>query len=116
MNNQLLIIAGISIAVGIFCGISILLLLYIRRGNKTANSLVHSHQIVGLSGIVEIPFDARSKGKIRVNVKGSFVEFVAYTDEAKFNKGDRVFIVEIKGNQVWVVAEDSLQNKTRKNN
>lgn len=111
MTNQLLIIACISIAVGIFGGILILFLLYIRRGNKTANSLVNSQQVVGLSGIVEIPFDARSKGKVRVNVKGSFVEFVAFTDESKFNKGDRVFIVAMKGHQVWVVAEDSLQNQ-----
>ena len=112
MKNQLLIIAGISVAVGIFGGISILLLLYFGRRNKVVNSLVRSHQIVGLSGTVEIPFDARSKGKVRVNVKGSFVEFVAFTDEPKeFSKGERVFIVEMKGNQVWVVAEDSLQNK-----
>jgi membrane protein implicated in regulation of membrane protease activity len=111
MNNQLLIIAGISIAIGIFCGILIVLLLYIGRRNKTANSLVHSHQIVGLFGIVEIPFDAKSKGKVRVNVKGSFVEFMAFTDEPQqFNKGDRVFIVEMKGNKVWVVAKDTLQN------
>ncbi len=111
MKNQLLIIGGLAVAIGIICGLAIVLLLYIGRRNKVANSLVHPHQIVGLYGIVEIPFDAKSKGKVRVNVKGSFVEFIALTDEPQqFNKGDRIFIVEMKGNKVWVVAKDTLQN------
>ncbi len=72
---------------------------------------MRSEWVVGLSGTVEIPFDSRSKGKVCVNVQGSMVDFVAFTDEPKaFNKGDRVFIVEIKGHKVGVVSEDSLQN------
>ncbi|HEY9636822.1 MAG TPA: NfeD family protein [Coleofasciculaceae cyanobacterium] len=113
MKNQLLLIACISVAVGIVCGSLIVLLLYVGRRNKVVNSLVRFNQVVGLSGTVEIPFDAQSKGKVRVNIQGSMVEFVAFTDEQKeFTKGDRVFIVEMKGNKVWVVAEDSLQNHT----
>ncbi|MFB8792361.1 MAG: hypothetical protein U7123_26810 [Potamolinea sp.] len=113
MNNQLLIIGGIAIAIGIICGLAIVLLLYIGRRNQVANSLVHSSQIRGLDGIVQIPFDSKSKGKVRVNINSSLIEFVAFTDESKqFNKGDRVFIVELKGNKVWVVAKDTLQNKT----
>lgn len=113
MKNQLLIVSGIAIAIGIICGLTIVLLLYIGQRNKVANSLMRSHQIVGLYGTVEIPFDAKSKGKVRVNVKGSFVEFIAFTDEPQqFSKGDRVFIVEMKGNKVWVVAKDTLQNET----
>lgn len=111
MKNQLLIIGGLAVAIGIICGLAIVLLLYIGQRNKVANSLVRPHQIVGLYGIVEIPFDAKSKGKVRVNVKGSFVEFIALTDETQqFNKGDRVFILEMKGNKVWVVAKNTLQN------
>jgi membrane protein implicated in regulation of membrane protease activity len=111
MKNQLLIIGGLAVAIGIICGLAIVLLLYIGRRNKVANSLVRPHQILGLYGTVEIPFDAKSKGKVRVNIKGSFVEFIAFTDEPQqFNKGDRVFIVEMKGNKVWVVAKNTLQN------
>lgn len=111
MKSQILIIACISVAIGIICGIAIVLLLYIGRRNKAVNSLMRSNQLIGLSGIVEIPFDARSKGKVRVSVRGSMVDFVAFTDEAKaFNQGDRVFIVEIKGNKVGVVSENSLHN------
>jgi membrane protein implicated in regulation of membrane protease activity len=110
MKNQLLLIACISVAVGIVCGILIVLLLYVGRRNKVVNSLVRFNQVVGLSGTVEIPFDAQSKGKVCVNIQGSIV---AFTDEQKeFTKGDRVFIVEMKGNKVWIVAEDSLQNHT----
>lgn len=113
MNNQLLIIGGLAIAIGIICGLAIVLLLYIGRRKQVANSLVHSSQIVGLYGTVEIPFDSKSKGKVRININASLIEFIAFTDEPQqFSKGDRVFIVELKGNKVWVVAKDTLQNKT----
>ena len=89
--------------------ILILLLLYVGRRNKVVNSLVDSNHILGRSGIVEIPFDVRSKGKVRINLQDHTMEFVAFTDEPKvFSKGDKVFVVEMKGNKVGVVAEDSL--------
>lgn len=73
------------------------------------NSLVGSNQILGCSGIVKIPFNARSKGKVRINIQSHTMEFVAFTDEPNvFSKGDKVFVVEMKGNKVGVVAEDSL--------
>lgn len=111
MKSQILIIACVSVVIGIVCGIAIVLLLYIGRRKKVVNSLMRSNQVLGLSGVVEVPFDARSKGKVRVSVRGSMVDFVAFTDESKaFNKGDSVFIVEIKGNKVGVVSENSLHN------
>lgn len=109
MKNLLLIVACISIATGLFCGTLLVWLLYIRRQNKGVDSLVRLNHVVGLSGTVEIPFNRESQGKVRLNVKGSIVDFVAFTDELKaFTKGEKVFVVGMRRNKVWVIAEDSL--------
>lgn len=109
MKNQILMVALISIVVGVFCGIVIVVLLQLGRRRQVVDSLVQPNNVVGLFGTVEIPFDRKSKGKVRVNVKGSMVDFSAFTDESKeFIKGDRVFVVAMNGNKVWVVSEDSV--------
>jgi len=111
MKNVLLIVACISITVGLFCGSLLVWLLYIRRRNKVVDSLVRLNHVVGLSGTVEIPFNCKTQGKVRLNVRGSIVDFVAFTDEPKpFAKGEKVFVVGMKQNKVWVVAEDSLHH------
>jgi membrane protein implicated in regulation of membrane protease activity len=109
VNNPILIIAGISVAIGIVLGAFVVWLIYIQRRRQVVDSLVRTNHIVGRSGTVEIPFDSSTQGKVRVNVKGSLVDFVAFTDEAKeFSQGDRVFVVDMKRNKVWVVSEDSI--------
>jgi membrane-bound ClpP family serine protease len=110
MNNQLLKIAIVSISIGIFCGILIAILIKIVRRKQEVDSLIRSENIVGLFGTVEVPFDGNSKGKIRVNIKGSIVDFIAMTERpVTFNKGDKVFIVEIKDSRVWVIPADYLK-------
>lgn len=111
MKNLLLFVACISVAVGLFCGSLLVWLLYVWRRHQVVDSLVRLNHVVGFSGTVEIPFDQRSQGKVRLNIKGSLVDFVAFTDEPKdYVKGERVFVVEMSRNKLWVVAEDSLQN------
>jgi len=100
------IIAIISIIVGILCGTIMAYVLHTLK-NRPANSLVRSDDLQGLSGTVEIPFDKNSKGKIRVTVKESMVEFIAFSEENReFTKGEKVFIVGVENNRVWVVSED----------
>ena len=100
------IIAIISIIVGILCGTIMAYILYTLK-NRPANSLVRSDDLLGLSGIVEIPFDKNSKGKIQVNVKESMVAFTAFSEENKdFTRGEKVFIVGVENNRAWVVSED----------
>jgi membrane-bound ClpP family serine protease len=109
VNNLILIVACISVAVGIFFGALVVWLIYIQRRHQVVDSLVRTNHVVGRSGTVEIPFDSSTQGKVRVNVKGSLVDFVAFTDESReFSTGDRVFVVGMKRNKVWVVSEDSL--------
>ena len=101
-------IAQISVAIGIFCGTSIVWVLRNLRRHQ-ANSLIQLNDLMGVAGKVTIPFDSQSKGKVQLSLKGSTIDLVAFTDEQKaFNKGDRVLIVGLKNNQLWVVADESV--------
>lgn len=107
MNYLILTIAGISIAIGIFVGALIVWFIYFWRRRQIIDSLMKPEDLVGLCGIVELPFDADSKGKVRVNVKGSMVDLIAFTeDQAGFRVGDRVLIIQMKANKVWVTRHD----------
>lgn len=106
MSNSILIIAAISIAVGIICGAVVVWFISLRR-RQAVDSLIRINNIVGRSGIVEIPFDSESQGKVRINFNNSQVDFIAFSDESReFRPGDRVLVVGIKGNKVWVVSEE----------
>jgi len=106
-----LLVAMISIAVGaVFGAVMVGVLRSLRQ--RPVNSLVRPADVVGLSGIVEVPFDSMSKGKVRVSVKGLVVDFIAFTTHTQsFSQGERVFIVEMKGSKVWVLPESSLTNE-----
>ena len=104
------IVAIISIIMGVLCGTMMAWVLHTLKHNQV-DSLVRSNDLVGLSGTVEIPFDKNSKGKIRVSVKESVVGFIAFTEENKeFTRGEKVFIVGVENNKVWVISEDCLAN------
>ncbi|MGQ4650166.1 NfeD-like protein [Lyngbya aestuarii] len=106
-----LLVAIISIAVGaIFGAVMVGVLRSLRQ--SPVDSLVRPADVVGLSGIVEIPFDSMNKGKVRVSVKGLIVDFVAFTTHThSLSQGEQVFIVEMKGSKVWVLPESSLTNE-----
>lgn len=105
MNNAIFIIVAISIAIGMLCGAVVVWLIYLRRGREVVDSLIRVNHVVGRAAMVEIPFDSYSQGKVRMNVKGSLVDFTAFTDEEKqFQPGEMVLVVGMKGNKVWVVS------------
>lgn len=106
---------AISLAIGLFCGTAMASAMHALQRRKV-DSMVRSSDLIGLSGTVEIPFDKNSKGKVRLNVKGSLVDFVAFTEEAKdFARGEKAFIVGMEKNKIWVVSEDSLAVSTELN-
>ena len=101
------LIFALALLVGGLLGTAIastLVALHLRQ----VDSLVRSTDLAGLIGLVELPFDAHSKGKIRVDVRGNLVDFVARTDEQgqRFEQGDRVLIVGAENNRLWVVSAD----------
>ena len=110
---NLFIVALIAVTLGICCGAIIILLIVIQRRRKKVDSMVSTNNLIGLYGTVEVPFNNTCKGKIRVNIpgQGSTVDFVACTDDSKsFQQGDRVFIVQVKKNKLWVISEESMNN------
>lgn len=111
MNYLVITIAVFSVAIGLIGGALIVWLIYFWRRRQIVDSLMRPEDLVGIYGVVEVPFDAHSKGKVRVEIKGSTIDFIALTEETKtFNKGDRVFVLQMKGNKVWVIAEESVRN------
>ena len=109
MKNQILMLVYISVLVGIFGGILIVLLLSIFRQRQVINSLVSPQDLLGLLCTVEIPFDNNSRGKVSLNIKGYNLELIARTEEStQFSKGEKVFIIGMENNQVWVVSKSSF--------
>lgn len=100
----------IALAMGILCGATLVSILR-RLKNRQVNSLVRHEDFAGLPGIVELPFDASSKGKVLLEVGGSTLHLVAQTDEKRsFEPGDSVLVVGRSQNRLWVVsAEGTLQ-------
>jgi len=107
MNYLILTIAGISIAIGVFIGALIVWFIYFWRRREVIDSLMKPEDLVGLYGIVELPFDSDSKGKIRVDVRGSMVDLIALTDDQEsFQVGERVLVIQMQNNKVWVTRHD----------
>lgn len=106
------LIAIASVLMGIVCGAFVAGSLRVLRRQKS-NSLVRSDDLVGLTGTVELPFDKHSRGKVRLLVKGSLIDSVAYTDDAQaFKLGDRVLVVSTERDQLWVVSAESLNESS----
>ena len=110
MTYFILNIAIFTIVTGIFIGLICVCLIYCYHQFKTNNSLIKPEKIIGIEGIVEVPFDFNSKGKISVNIQQKTLYLTAVTnDNTSFNRGDRVLIINIKDNKVWVVSEDLIK-------
>ncbi|GFE70177.1 NfeD family protein [Chroococcus sp. FPU101] len=111
-QQELLKIAAICIGLGILLGTLIVLLIQMNR----SNSLISPEQLIGLSGVVEIPFDHNTKGKIRVKVKGALVDIVALSSlEHHFKVCEEVIIIEANENKVQVVPLSYLTDELMNN-
>ncbi|MGF1672995.1 MAG: NfeD family protein [Rivularia sp. (in: cyanobacteria)] len=111
MNFQIILIALIAIAIGVAVGFFIVSLIALRRQREVVDSMVSTNILIGRLAVVEVPFSSTEKGKVRLAIHGSTIDFTAITEESGFfNKGDRVLIVEARRNQVLVVSEDSLNS------
>ena len=107
MNYVILTITGISIALGVFIGALIVWFIYFWRRREVIDSLMKPEDLIALGGIVELPFDSESKGKVRIEVKGSMVDLVALTNDSHgFRVGDRILIIQMEGNKVWVTKNE----------
>ena len=103
-DPQSWLLAGIAIAVGIILGLLLVSIVVIRRRRQTFNSMMALEDCIGLSAVVEVPFDQTCSGKINIQLDNRTLACLAYSGEAhQFQAGDAVVIVGIKGKKVWVI-------------
>jgi hypothetical protein len=89
VRNQIWILIMIAIAAGIVIGAMIVLLIFLRRGNEHISSLRHRDRIIGKIGIVSLPFDASSRGKISITIgNGTRIVAATTTDHHSFAIGE----------------------------
>ena len=98
-----------SVIVGAIVGSFIAFAVRWLQTSGESDSLIRAEEWNGLSGKVTIPFDAESRGQVCIDAKGNQIYMLANTTELKsFQKGDRILVVGIENNSLWVVSEDSL--------
>ncbi len=101
---------AIALAMGLVCGVALVSALRSLKSRKV-DSLVRNEDFAGLIGTVELPFDAKTKGKVILEVGGSTLHLVAQTDEERdFRPGEPILVVGRSQNRLWVVsAENHLE-------
>lgn len=99
----------VAVLMGLLCGTLAATILH-SLGSTPVNSLTRPEDLTGQIGTVEIPFDAHSRGKVRLGIRGSTVGFFAFTQEERtFQVGESVLVVGLEHNKLWVVSVDPLQ-------
>ncbi|ABB58530.1 NfeD family protein [Synechococcus elongatus] len=99
---------GLAIAMGLLLGTGMAGLLRQLR-NRQVDSLVRSTDLVGARGIVVLPFNAQSRGKVQLEVKNSVIELSACTDSPlDFQRGDEVVVLRSEGQRLWVIGRTEL--------
>ncbi|MEM7796844.1 MAG: NfeD family protein [Cyanobacteria bacterium P01_C01_bin.118] len=79
---------------------------------RHADSLIRTEDFAGRVGIVELPFDAKSKGKVRLELRGSVLHMMALTDDTKqLMPGDKVLVVNVEHNRLWVVSDETAAQR-----
>ncbi|MBE9076308.1 NfeD family protein [Romeria aff. gracilis LEGE 07310] len=103
-------ILAIALTMGLIMGLAVAAILRSLRQNH-ADSFTLAEDLVGVSAVVEVPFDAATRGKIRLYLKNSTLDMLALTHEGSFAAGDRVVVVEVRKNHAWVLSESQFHSE-----
>lgn len=77
-----------------------------------ADSMIRPSDLIGVSGTVEIPFGGGRRGRVRVRVKGTLVDYTAVTDEERtLAAGETVVIAGVEPTGIRVVSERALTER-----
>jgi hypothetical protein len=100
----------LALLMGLTMGFAAAAILQALRRQRV-NSLIQAQDWVGAKGTVELPFDAKSRGKVRLQLKGSLVGAIAFTNDPKpLNIGDVIVVIGSENNRVWVVSDETLHH------
>lgn len=103
------LVALIAVFMGLFCGLVAALVLR-SLSRQSVSSLIRPETLTGQLGIVEIPFDTHSRGKVSLSLGGSTVSFFAITQEERaFRQGERVLVVGMERDKLWVAAAEGVE-------
>jgi membrane protein implicated in regulation of membrane protease activity len=69
---------------------------------KSASSNVRVDDVIGKIGRVIVPLATAGRGKVRVEIKGSMVDYVARADES-LDEGESIIVEEVDGSEVVVI-------------
>lgn len=106
MNYLILIMILVSIFIGSIAGGLFISIIYLLRRDKAIDSLIKPEDLIGMSAIVDIPFDANSKGKIKIKINNSVLYLAALTTEIeRLDRGERVMILQVDHNNILVVKD-----------
>jgi membrane protein implicated in regulation of membrane protease activity len=104
------VIVPISVAMGTGVGSSVAWALRKLRQN-TSDSMIRGDDLVGATGIVEVPFERGRLGRVRLTIKGMNVGYTAITSwETPLTISQKVVVVGIDGHKVRVVPSSALNN------
>lgn len=96
--------AGSALGVG-------LLVAYLMRWIRAneSDSTARLNDVLGLVGKVTVPIREGQMGRIRVNVKGDEIDYLALADRpGTFEEGEEIIVVGVEGNQARVVPKSDL--------
>ncbi len=96
-------IAFVSTVTGLFTGTaSAYTFQWLKKSE--ANSMVKIQHYIGRTAHITLPFDAQSKGKIKLDINSQQLDFIAETDEPQgFQRDDLVTIIAIEDGIARVV-------------
>lgn len=95
--------AGISLGVGLMCGLAIAYTMRWLKVSETT-SVANEQDLVGAEAKVLVPLHNDHPGKIRANIKGELIDLVALPDgQESIEVGEQVMIVGIEGQRAKVV-------------
>jgi hypothetical protein len=100
---------AIAISVGILLAVIIVGLIFLVQGR----ALIHESEkenLIGCAGVVLLPLDGQTLGKVRVTTPRHQVERPAKTSEAQtLEIGQVVYVIDQDEHYLWVIAEQSLK-------
>lgn len=92
-----------ALAMGSGVGSGVFAVSVIRRLlTKSASSNVKGSDVVGRIGRVVVPLASAGRGKVRVEVKGSVIDYVARANEP-LDEGESIIVEELDGTEVIVI-------------
>ena len=107
INNNTITLS-LSLAIGCSTGYIASKIIHTLK-RKQSDSTIRLTDYAGCSGKVLLPISSSQKGKVRVSIKGSFIDLIAVSEENEnFVRGDEVIVLSIENETAKIVNKNRL--------